>query len=90
MCFWPPTARTWKILSFVVAMPGVAVCMANAYMKMHAHSHDAPEFVPYAHLQLRTKVSGGLMGCDGSLYTFNVGVGITGYTPRYMIQIISR
>ncbi|CAL8274623.1 unnamed protein product [Lota lota] len=49
------SAKTWKILSFVLAMPGVAVCMANAYMKMQAHSHEAPEFVPYAHLRLRTK-----------------------------------
>ncbi|CAL8310826.1 unnamed protein product [Arctogadus glacialis] len=49
------SARTWKILSFVLAVPGVAVCMANVYLKMQAHSHDAPEFVPYAHLQLRTK-----------------------------------
>ncbi|KAI7803171.1 cytochrome c oxidase subunit 6A, mitochondrial [Triplophysa rosa] len=48
-------ARTWKILSFVLALPGVGVCMANAYLKMQAHSHDTPEFVPYPHLQIRTK-----------------------------------
>uniref|UniRef100_A0A8C1MH96 Cytochrome c oxidase subunit 6A, mitochondrial n=1 Tax=Cyprinus carpio TaxID=7962 RepID=A0A8C1MH96_CYPCA len=50
-------ARTWKILSFVLALPGVGVCMANAYMKMQAHSHDPPEFVPYPHLRIRTKVT---------------------------------
>ncbi|XP_069021422.1 cytochrome c oxidase subunit 6A2, mitochondrial [Embiotoca jacksoni] len=48
-------ARTWKILSFVLAIPGVAVCMANAYMKMQAHSHEPPEFVAYPHLRIRTK-----------------------------------
>ncbi|XP_033999187.1 cytochrome c oxidase subunit 6A, mitochondrial [Trematomus bernacchii] len=49
-------ARTWKILTFVLAIPAVAVCMANAYMKMQEHSHhERPEFVPYPHLRIRTK-----------------------------------
>lgn len=48
-------AKTWKILSFVLAMPGVAVCMANAYLKQQAHNHENPEFVPYPHLRIRTK-----------------------------------
>ncbi|XP_068606170.1 cytochrome c oxidase subunit 6A2, mitochondrial [Brachionichthys hirsutus] len=48
-------ARTWKILSFVLALPGVAVCMVNAYMKMQQHPHEAPEFVPYSHLRIRSK-----------------------------------
>ncbi|XP_065134231.1 cytochrome c oxidase subunit 6A2, mitochondrial [Paramisgurnus dabryanus] len=48
-------AKTWKILSFVLALPGVGVCMANAYLKMQAHSHDPPEFVAYQHLRIRTK-----------------------------------
>ncbi|KAM4709403.1 cytochrome c oxidase subunit 6A1, mitochondrial [Discoglossus pictus] len=49
-------ARTWKILTYVVALPGVAVCMLNAYLKMQQHGHDAqPEFVPYEHLRIRTK-----------------------------------
>ncbi|XP_075424520.1 cytochrome c oxidase subunit 6A1, mitochondrial [Ascaphus truei] len=47
--------RTWKILTFVVAIPGVAVCMLNAYLKMQHHSHEQPEFVPYTHLRIRTK-----------------------------------
>ncbi|TKS91358.1 Cytochrome c oxidase subunit 6A, mitochondrial [Collichthys lucidus] len=48
-------ARTWKILTFVLALPGVGVCMANAYMKMNAHAHHQEEFVPYPHLRIRTK-----------------------------------
>ncbi|KAK7938272.1 hypothetical protein WMY93_001598 [Mugilogobius chulae] len=46
-------ARTWKILSFVVAFPGVVVCMVNAYLKSeHSHTDD---FVAYNHLRMRTK-----------------------------------
>ncbi|CAJ1068126.1 cytochrome c oxidase subunit 6A%2C mitochondrial [Xyrichtys novacula] len=48
-------AKTWKILSFVVALPGVAVCMLNMYLKEQSHTHEQPEFVPYSHLRIRSK-----------------------------------
>ncbi|KAJ7989534.1 hypothetical protein DPEC_G00305540 [Dallia pectoralis] len=49
------SVKTWKILSYVVALPGVAVCMVNAYLKMQHKSHENPEFVSYSHLRVRTK-----------------------------------
>merc|ERR1739838_304719 len=49
------SAKTWKILTFVVALPGVAVCMLNMYLKEQQHSHEQPEFVAYSHLRIRNK-----------------------------------
>ncbi|KAM3910158.1 cytochrome c oxidase subunit 6A, mitochondrial-like [Leptodactylus fuscus] len=51
----PGGARTWKILTFVVALPGVGVCMLNAWLQKQNHSHATPEFRAYDHLRIRTK-----------------------------------
>uniref|UniRef100_A0A3B3Z6T8 Cytochrome c oxidase subunit n=1 Tax=Periophthalmus magnuspinnatus TaxID=409849 RepID=A0A3B3Z6T8_9GOBI len=48
-------AKTWKVLSFVVALPGVAVCMLNTFLKEQHHDHEQPEFVAYPHLRIRSK-----------------------------------
>ncbi|XP_029366856.1 cytochrome c oxidase subunit 6A1, mitochondrial [Echeneis naucrates] len=48
-------AEKWRMLSFLVAIPGVAVCMLNMYLKQQQHSHEQPEFIPYSHLRIRTK-----------------------------------
>ncbi|KAM8962000.1 cytochrome c oxidase subunit 6A1, mitochondrial isoform 3-T3 [Pelodytes ibericus] len=49
------SARTWKILTYVVALPGVAVCMLNVYLKAQHHPSEQPEFVAYEHLRIRSK-----------------------------------
>nr|XP_057927186.1 cytochrome c oxidase subunit 6A, mitochondrial [Doryrhamphus excisus] len=49
------STKTWKILTFVVALPGVGVCMLNTFLKEQQHSHEQPEFIPYSHLRIRSK-----------------------------------
>eukprot|EP00057_Strongylocentrotus_purpuratus_P033117 XP_790224.3 PREDICTED: cytochrome c oxidase subunit 6A, mitochondrial [Strongylocentrotus purpuratus] len=53
------SAKTWKYMSFLVAIPGVIFCMVNAYKgemehKAHFAAHK-PEFHAYTHLRIRTK-----------------------------------
>merc|ERR1712170_35237 len=50
-------ARLWKILSFTVAVPGVALCWINSDLKEKEHHEhfQRPEFVAYDHLRLRSK-----------------------------------
>ncbi|OXB64633.1 hypothetical protein ASZ78_008709 [Callipepla squamata] len=49
-------ARLWKTLTFFVALPAVGVCMLNCYLKAQ-HEHQRPEFIRYAHLRIRSKVT---------------------------------
>nr|XP_022900316.1 cytochrome c oxidase subunit 6A2, mitochondrial-like [Onthophagus taurus] len=45
--------KMWRSLSFFVAFPAIALCGVNCYI---THEHlDAPEFVKYDHLRLRSK-----------------------------------
>ena len=43
-------------MTFLVAVPGVALCMLNVYLGMTPEAHEPPPFVPYEHLRIRNKV----------------------------------
>uniref|UniRef100_A0A4X2LGJ3 Cytochrome c oxidase subunit n=1 Tax=Vombatus ursinus TaxID=29139 RepID=A0A4X2LGJ3_VOMUR len=48
------SAHMWKMLTYCVALPGVAVSMVNCYKKFK-NPHKKPKFIPYSHLRIRTK-----------------------------------
>lgn len=54
--FFLATMKTWKLISYFVAIPGCLLCAYNAVLKeKEHHTHPRPEFVPYTHLRLRKK-----------------------------------
>lgn len=46
----------WKNLTYFVGLPAVVLCMGNAYLVHSEEDHTPPEFVPYEHMRIRTKV----------------------------------
>uniref|UniRef100_A0A4X2KJK8 Cytochrome c oxidase polypeptide VIa n=1 Tax=Vombatus ursinus TaxID=29139 RepID=A0A4X2KJK8_VOMUR len=48
------SGRSWRTLTYFVALPRVAVSMLNAYLKSQEHQ-EWPKFIPYPHLCIRTK-----------------------------------
>ncbi|XP_043828157.1 cytochrome c oxidase subunit 6A1, mitochondrial-like [Dromiciops gliroides] len=55
-CFYSEegSGHLWRMQTFFVMLPRVAVSMLNAYLKLWEH-HEWPHFVPYPLLHSRTK-----------------------------------
>lgn len=46
----------WRNLTYFVAFPAIGLCMINTYLMHQEEDHTPPEFIPYEHLRIRTKV----------------------------------
>jgi cytochrome c oxidase subunit 6a len=49
----------WKRISLFLGFPAIILASVNAYLahKEHEEKHVQPEFIPYEHLRIRTKVN---------------------------------
>lgn len=54
--FTVASARQWKLLSYFVALPGIALCMLNVYLQEKDAKHERPEFIKYEYMRIRNKV----------------------------------
>lgn len=57
MYFTEQTQLLWKRISLFVGFPAIGLAMLNCYLNHQAHHGDErPEFIPYDHMRIRTKV----------------------------------
>ena len=56
--------ETWKKGFFFAAIPIIILGHVNAFGMADESAHAAPEFVPYDHLRIRSKVPGLLDGTN--------------------------
>ncbi|XP_044759272.1 cytochrome c oxidase subunit 6A1, mitochondrial [Coccinella septempunctata] len=47
--------KVWRNLTFFVAFPSIALCMAHCYMAHNKKEHERPPFVKYDYMYIRTK-----------------------------------
>ncbi|KAL4223204.1 Cytochrome c oxidase subunit 6A1 [Mactra antiquata] len=48
------SCKTWMYTTALVAIPGVALCVVNAFFT-DPEDHSPPEFIQYEHLRVRRK-----------------------------------
>lgn len=57
MYYTEQTQLLWKRISLFVGLPAIGLAMLNCYLNHQAHhDEERPEFIPYDHMRIRTKV----------------------------------
>lgn len=54
---FPDGWKTWRSLSFFIALPGIALCMLNVGLGLKESHDEPPPFVAWDHMRIRNKVS---------------------------------